>query len=80
MPPGKAPSFDDFAQTTGMTVRGQCQVCALDPDLLEQVHRAYARGYRATAIRRYLTEACHVDVPVNPIHNHFARLHHEGAV
>ena len=79
MAPGKAPSFDDFVAETGMYVRGKCQVCALDADMLEQVHYAYANGFRAKAIRRYLVEKCGVEIESNPIHNHFSRLHHTGA-
>lgn len=79
MAPGTAPSFDDFVAETGMYVRGKCQVCALDPDVLEQVHYAYTNGFRATAIRRYLTEKCDLEMDATPIHNHFARLHHQGS-
>ena len=81
MAPGKAKalSWKDYAELTGAVPRGECRVCILPAEMLDNIHDAYANGMRSTFMRRYL-HACGIDTVTQPmIQNHFSRLHHEAA-
>jgi len=74
----KVPSFDDHVAKNQLRPHAQCWTCELDPALRAEMHKAWAMGYRAAAIVRYLQEECGIeDIPIHGIQNHFNRRHHE---
>ena len=71
------PTFDEFAKTQGMRPRmGGCMVCALPPEIREQLGQAFERGFRGVPMRRYLADSLAIThVSTAMLHNHMQRGH-----
>ena len=77
MAPGSRLSFEQYAQERGLTPRGTCAVCGLEPAVKAEVEKGWDLGFRGQALARFLHDS-KIDGFTEPkIRNHFARGHHE---
>ena len=72
-----APSWQDIVKEHGLTVRGSCVVCALEPAVIEQIHAAYAAGHREKFYGPYMRAIGREDITSTNVRNHFERKHNE---